>query len=149
MAKKLTDSEIISLLSDGVKAGVRFNDTKLSRERKRVMDYYNGLLPAPVHKGNSPYVSTDVFDCVESMKATLLETFSAHADIVQFSPKTDDPNELAEALQATAYTKHVIFEQNTGTEIFGSAIHDGLTARNAIVKVYWEDKTERVGETFD
>jgi hypothetical protein len=147
--KKLTDSEILSLIKDGVAAGVRFNDTKLSRERKRVMDYYNGILPAPVHKGNSPYVSTDVFDTVESMKATLLETFSAHADIVQFSPKNDLPQEIAEAEQGTAYTKHVIFEQNNGTELFGDVIHDGLCARNAVVKVYWEDITEHVGETFD
>jgi hypothetical protein len=53
MATKLDDSEILSLLKDGVAAGVKFNDTKLSKERKRVMDYYNGVLPAPVHKGNS------------------------------------------------------------------------------------------------
>lgn len=145
--RKLTDSEILSLVADGVAAGVRFNDSKLSKERKRVMDYYNGLLPAPVHKGNSPYVSTDVFDCVESMKATLLETFSAHADIVQLSAKNDD--DVDQANQATAYTKHVVFEQNTGTELFGAVLHDGLTSRNAIAKVYWEDVTERVGETFE
>jgi hypothetical protein len=146
--RKLDDSEILSLLKDGVAAGVKFNDTKLSRERKRVMDYYNGTLPAPVHKGNSPYVSTDVFDCVEWAKSVLLETFSAHADIVTFSPKHDDPKEIAEADIATAYCKHVIFEQNGGTETFGTVFHDGLTARNAITKVYWDDRTEKVGETF-
>jgi hypothetical protein len=70
MAKKLTDSEILSLLKDGVAAGVRFNDTKLSKERKRVMDYYNGLLPAPGPQGQQPYVSTDVFDCVEVAKGS-------------------------------------------------------------------------------
>ena len=146
MAKKPTDSEIISLLKDGVSAGIKFNDTKLSVERRRVMEYYNGRLPAPVHGGNSKYVSTDVFDCLESMKATLLETFSAHADIVQFSAKNDD--DLAEAAQASAYTKHVIFEQNDGTELFGSIFHDGLSSRNAIIQVHWEDKTERVPEEF-
>jgi hypothetical protein len=63
-----------------------------------------------------------------------LETFSAHADIVpvQF-PRRTLHKELAEAEVSTAYTKHVIFEQNDGTELFGSVFHDGLTARNAIV----------------
>lgn len=147
--KKLDDSEILSLVKDGVAAGVRFNDTKLSRERRRVMEYYNGQLPRPVHKGNSPYVSTDVFDCVEWAKAVLLETFSAGSDIIQFTPKTDDPKEIAESAQASAYCEHVIFEQNSGPELFATVAHDALMSRNAIVKVFWDDQTESIGEEFN
>jgi hypothetical protein len=147
MPKKMTDSEILSLLGSDIKAGVRYADTKLATERRRVEDYYNGKLPAPFHAGNSKYVSTDVFDTVESAKATLLETFSAHGDIVQFSPKNDDDVALAKI--ATAYVKHVIFEQNDGTELFGAVIHGGLTSRNAIVKAYWDRSVEEIEETFD
>lgn len=135
------------MLADGLQAGVKFCDHKLSRERKRVMQYYNGELPAPVHGGNSKYVSTDVFDTVESMKATLLETFSAHSDIVAFAPKGEE--DLEEAEVSTAYTKHVIFEQNPGLHIFGSVMHDGLTARTAIAKVYWDTVIEPIQEEFE
>jgi hypothetical protein len=147
MPKKMTDSEILSLLSSDLKAGVRYADTKLAVERRKVEDYYNGKLPAPVHAGNARYVSTDVFDTVESAKSTLLETFSAHGDIVQFAPKGDDDIELAKV--ATAYTKHVVFEQNPGHEIFGSVIDGSLKHRNALVKVYWDPKVDEIEETFE
>lgn len=147
MPKKISDSELLSLLSSDLKAGCSYSDTKLAAERRKVEDYYNGKLPAPFHAGNSRYVSTDVFDTVESAKATLLETFSAHGDIVQFSPRGDDDVEMAKI--ATAYTKHVIFEQNGGTELFGSIIHGGLTHRNAVAKVYWDHNVITLEETFE
>lgn len=147
MPKKLTDGEILALLSSDLKAGVRYVDTKLAKERTTVDKYYNGELPAPFHSGNSKYVSTDVFDTVESAKSTLLETFSAHGDIVRFAPKGEEDVEMAKI--ATAYTKHVIYEQNDGTELFGRVIHGGLTHRNAIVKVYWDRKIEELEEDFE
>lgn len=147
MPKKLSDSEILSLLNADLKAGVRYTDTKLAEERRKVEDYYNGKLPAPFHAGNSRYVSTDVFDTVESAKAVLLETFSAHGDIVQFSPRGEDDVPLAKI--ATAYVKHVIFEQNCGTDLFATMIHGGLTHRNSVAKVFWEKCTEEIEETFE
>lgn len=147
MPKKMTDGEILSLLSSDLKAGVRYTDTKLAQERRKVEDYYNGKLPAPFHAGNSRYVSTDVFDTVESAKSTLLETFSAHGDIVQFAPRGEDDVPLAKV--ATAYTKHVIFEQNDGTDLFAAVIHGGLTHRNAVVKVYWDKAVSKVEEEFE
>ncbi|AYJ85538.1 hypothetical protein D3Y57_05515 [Sphingomonas paeninsulae] len=144
---KLTDSEILSLLSSGVKAGVRFSDTKLSRERQRVLDYYHGKLPAPSHAGNSKYVSTDVYEAVESMKSTLLETFSASSGIVSFGAHGAEDVELAK--QATAYCQHVVFEQNKGTELFSDIIHDGLTARVGVAKVHWDKCVEEIEETFE
>jgi hypothetical protein len=146
MPKIKSDSEILSLLGPDIKAGVRYADTKLATERRRVEDYYNGRLPAPFHAGNSKYVSTDVYDTVESAKATLLETFSAHGDIVAFSPKGEDDVPLAKI--ATAYTKHVIFEQNGGTELFGAIIDGGLKNRNAIAKAYWDRDVQEIEETF-
>lgn len=147
MTKKLTDSELIALLEGDLRAGCRYADTKLKDERRRVDGYYNGKLPAPAHAGNSKYVSTDVFDTVESAKATLLETFSAHDDIVQFAPRGADDTEVAKI--ATAYTKHVIFDQNPGTEIFAEIIHGGLTHRNSLAKVYWEQSFEETDEAFE
>lgn len=145
--RKPNEGEILAMLSEGVAVGIKFTDSKLSKERRRVLDYYAGLLPAPVHGGNSRYISTDVFDAVEGMKADLLEAFSAHSDIVSFS--ADGPEDAQDAEVATAYVKHVVFEQNPGHEIFNSVIHDGLTARVGVAKVYWDACTDKSYETFE
>lgn len=144
--QKMTDAEIAALLDNRVAASVSFHDSKLSRERQRVTQYYNGDLPAPIHAGNSRYVSMDVYDAVETMKATLLETFSGNRRPVRFAPQNDKDGLLATT--ATEYVNYVFFRQNGGFQVLHDTIHNGLTARVGIVKVYWEKRQEPVEEEF-
>jgi hypothetical protein len=146
MAKRLRDEEIAALLDHRVAACVTYSDSKLSQERERVARYYNGELPAPIHAGNSKYVSMDVWDSVETMKATLLETFSGNQRPVRFAPQGAD--DAAKAKQCTEYTNFVAFRQNDGFRVFHDAIHDGLTARAGIVQVYWQSRQEPIEEEF-
>lgn len=146
MAKKLRDEEIAALLDHRVAACVTYSDSKLSQERERVARYYNGELPAPIHAGNSKYVSMDVYDSVETMKATLLETFSGNQRPVRFAAQ--GPEDVAKAKQCTEFTNFVAFRQNDGFRVFHDAIHDGLTARAGIVQVYWQSRQEPIEEEF-
>lgn len=147
MARKKTDQDILALLRDTIQSGVKFLDTKLARERTKVMEYYQGLRPKPQHSGNSKYVSTDVFDTVESLKANIVETFSAGNGIVQFSPDGAEDVKLAQI--TTAYADHVVFELNAGTALFTSVIHDGLTGRVGIASVYWDERIDEVEREFE
>jgi hypothetical protein len=72
--------EVIVRVNAKVKEGVGWYDSRLSRERQRVINYYNSVLPKRSHLGSSPYISTDVYDSVEAMKSQLVETFSANPD---------------------------------------------------------------------
>lgn len=145
--KKIKDDELISILRSAIATGEKFTNTKLAKERERVMDYYNGKLPKPVHGGNSKYVSTDVYDSVESAKAILVETFSSGRDIVRFSPVGAEDVESSRI--CTDYTNHVIFNQNCAEDIFLSVIHDGLMARVGIARVYWDEDVEEIEEEFE
>lgn len=138
--KKLDDSGIVKLVEDNIKTSVGYYDSDLSRERKRVTEYYNGTLPKPAHDGNSRYVSQDVYDSVESMKAALLETFSAGGNIVRFAPQ--GPEDVKTAEVCSAYTDYVLFRQNDGFGTFRTVIHDGLTSRVGIAKVFWQESYE-------
>ena len=150
MAKKpavLEDSDIMTRVLAKASESVGWYDSKLSRERERVLQYYNGLYPKRQSDGSSSYISTDVYDSVENLRATLLETFSGGDDIAQFDP---DQSMNAEACRAaTQYASYVIFRENPGHEIFSHTIHDGLTARAGIAKVYWETKYDYSEETFE
>ena len=145
--KKLTEQEILAVVHSGIREGVRFNDSKLAKVRRKVTQYYDGKLPAPHHSGNSSYVSTDVFDSVEAMKATLLETFSASNDIIKFSPKGEE--DVQQSMIATAYTKYVVFQQNAGIDIFSDVIHDGLTAYVGVAKTWWDECYDKIEEEFE
>ena len=145
--KPVNKEELVTLVERAIKTSVGYYDSKLSKERKDVLDYYNGVLPRPLHSGNSRYVSMDVYDSVESLKAVLLETFAAGNRIVQFAPQTADDVEMARI--ATEYCDYVIFRQNNGFDVFSDVIQDGLIARVGVAKVYWDETYETIEEEFE
>lgn len=147
MAKKMTKTEVNSVLTGLIGQSVGWNDSKLARERADILDYYNGRKPQQQHKGSSSYVSTDVYDSVEAMKAQLLETFASGYDIMRFNPV--GPEDVEPSRIATDYTRYVIFQQNNGYDIFSQIIHDGLIARVGVAKVYWDAYEKTIEEEFD
>ena len=144
--KKLSDSDIVTLIEDNIRRSIGYYDSQLSRERKKVLDYYNAVLPRPTHDGNSKYVSQDVYDSVESSKATLLETFAAGNRTVKFEPQTGEDARMAEV--CTSYTDFVCNRQNDLYSVMSTAIHDGLIARAGIAKVFWQTQDETRIEEF-
>ena len=142
----MTKDRLNAVLEQQIKTSVGYYDSKLSKEREKVLDYYNAVLPKPHHQGNSKYVSMDVYDAVESAKAFLLETFAAGRRIVSFEPLSAD--DVVQAKVATDYCDHVVFTQNDGYQIFSDSIQDGLMARVGVAKVYWDEKFEQVEEEF-
>ena len=145
--EKLEDDEIVAILDSNIRQSIGSFDSDLARERKKVTDYYNAALPKPAHDGNSRYVSQDVYDTVESMKAALLETFSSGSRIVKFSPQGPEDVQLASV--CSAYTDFVLFRQNDGFGLFRSVIHDGLVARAGIAKVFWQESSEEDLQEFE
>ena len=143
---KLDDSDIVVMVENNIKTSVGYYDSEISKERKKVTEYYNATLPRPAHDGNSKFVSQDVYDSVEALKAALLETFAAGNNIVKFAPQNADDVETAEV--CSKYTDYVMFRQNDSFEVMNSAIHDGLTARVGVAKVFWDEKEEIIEEEF-
>jgi hypothetical protein len=145
--KKLSDAEILAIVESQVKQSIGHYDSRLARERQDVTNYYNGVLPKRQSSGNASYVSTDVYDAVEAMKAQLLETFASGDEIVKFDPQ--GPEDVRQADIATKYTSYVVFRQNNGYSVFNNVIHDGLTARAGVCKVDWEEKFDIIEEEFE
>jgi hypothetical protein len=139
--------ELAALVSAKVENCSQWYDSKLSREREVVQQYYNGTKPARQHQGSSTYISSDVYDSVEMMKAQLLETFATGHEIVKFTPV--GPEDVESARIATAYTGHMVFDRNDGFGICNDVIHDGLTARVGVVKYYWDKSYDESEEEFE
>lgn len=142
----LTDEQLGVLVDRKAADSINWYNSKLSQERENVMKYYNGELPRRTSNGSSSFVSTDVYDGVESMKAQLLETFSAGNRIVKFDPTTAEDIEASHI--ATVYTDYVVFKQNDAYRMFGEVIDDGLKCRVGVVKVWWDDCVETSDHEF-
>jgi len=138
--KAVDDDKLVTIIDDNIRRSIGYYDSQISKERRKVIDFYNASLPKPAHDGNSKYVSMDVYDAVESMKAALLETFSTGYKTVRFAPQTGEDTRIADI--ATAYCDYVANRQNNLFEVMQSVIHDGLIARTGICKVYWDERTD-------
>ena len=144
--KKLSDDNIVALVDEQVGLSVGYADSELATERAKIIDYYNGTLPKPLHDGNSKYVSLDCYDAVESLKAALLETFSSGNKTVRFAAQNQD--DVPQAKVCTEYTDYVVHRQNDIYSVMSTVIHDGLIARAGVVKVFWEESVEYDYEEF-
>jgi len=143
--KQLSDAEIVVLVENNIKRSVGYYDSEISAERQKVTEYYNGTKPkAP--EGKSKYISLDVYDAVESMKAALLETFSAGSQVCKFAPQ--GPEDVEKAEVCTTYTDFVAFRQNDLMSVMNHVIHDGLTSRVGIAKIFWDEREEKIEEDY-
>jgi hypothetical protein len=131
------DLQIAAILDQHLKFTTGYQDSKLSKERTRVLEHYDGELPRPTSRGNSKYVSQDVFESVEALKATVLEVFSTNKEIVSFTPSGPDDVELSRI--ATEYCSFIVFRKNNGLDVLTDVLDDGLLARVGVVQFSWED----------
>jgi len=142
----MDDEELAGWLETRVTQAVGFADSKLSRQREIVGRYYDAEEPKPFHKGNSKYVSQDVFDAVEAMTAQLVETFTGNAQPVKFTPV--GPKDIEEARIATEYTNYVVYRQNPGYFVLQDVIREGLMFRVGVAQVYWKKDIREVQEKY-
>ncbi|WP_375272853.1 hypothetical protein [Sphingomonas sp.] len=143
----LTDEDLVGACVARAEAGSSFVDSNLQAERREVTMYYQGKKPFPLRDGGSKFVSQDVYESVEAMKAQLTEAYSAGNNIVSFAPQNAADVPLAE--QSTEYCEHVFFAQNDGLEIINGVVHDSSMNRVGVAQVYWEKQTISTSHTFD
>ena len=122
--------------------------SKLSSERTKAMDYYNGDMAAdmPAMDGRSRAVSSDVSDTIEGLMPSLMEIFAGTDEVVRFEPT--GPQDVPAAEQETDYVNHVFMQENPGFLILYSFIKDALLSKVGIVKVYWDQYEEEHKETY-
>jgi hypothetical protein len=140
MAKRMSDEKLATILEKAISNSEHIHDGSLAKERQTVAEYYRGDQPRPLHKGDSKYVSRDVFDAVDSMRATVIEAFLANTRIVYFRPEKGETVDGSK--QATEYCRHVFFKDNAGEDIMYDVLTDGLQNRFSVVKVRFEELTE-------
>lgn len=145
--KGLSEEALGQLCDRKINEAVSWYNSKLSKEREKTLKYYNGELPVKQKESSTSYISTEVYDAVESMKSQLLETFAAGREIVKFDPT--GPEDAEACRIASAYCDHVVFSQNDGYNIFSQVIHDGLIARVGVAKVYWLEDFVEIEEEFE
>lgn len=146
---KMDESTLVAILAAEKADSLSADEAaKLSEERERAMDYYNGDVSAdmPSLPDRSKAVSSDVADTVEGLMPSLMEIFCGGDEVVKFNPVGPEDEDAAQ--QESDYINHVMMQENEGFIVIYSFAKDALLSKNGIVKVHWEETEEEEEETF-
>jgi len=147
ITSEINEGELLASLESNINASDSYAESEIGIQREKGYKYYYGQPMGNERAGRSQHVSMDVFDAVESVKAMLMETFSADRNICRFDPQTAE--DFVPAKMATALANYIFYRENKGTKILHDVIHDALVAKTGIVKRYYKDYYEYDEETFE
>ena len=143
----IDERELIATLENSISAADSYAESEIGEQRDKGYRYYYGKPMGNERPGRSQHVSMDVFDAVESVKALLIECFTADRNVCRFDPQTSE--DFVPAKMATALTNFIFYRENKGTKILHDVIHDALVAKTGIVKRYYKNYYEYEEETFE
>jgi len=146
MAKKMTNEELASKLSNEIESASGNFNTELSSQREEAMEYYLGEPFGNEIEGRSSIVTTDVRDTIEYIMPSLMRIFTTHNNTAEFEPQ--GPEDVKMAKQATDYVNYVFNKQNNGFKVLYDAFKDALISKTGVIKHFWEEKTEVSTENY-
>jgi hypothetical protein len=147
IASEINEGELLASLENSINAADSYAESEIGQQRDKGHRYYYGQPMGNERTGRSQHVSMDVFDAVETVKAMLMETFSADRDICRFDPQTAE--DFMPAKMATALTNYIFYRENKGSKILHDVVHNALVAKTGIVKRYYKNYYEYDEETFE
>jgi len=143
----IDEKELLATLENSINSADSYAESEIGEQRNKGHSYYYGKPLGNERPGRSQHVSMDVFDAVESVKAMLMETFTADRNVCRFEAQTAE--DFVPAKMATALTNYIFYRENNGSKILHDVIHDALIAKTGIVKRYYKNYYEYEEETFE
>lgn len=147
IATDINDKELLATLENSINAADSYAESEIGEQRNKGHRYYYGKPLGNERAGRSQHVSMDVFDATESVKAMMMETFTADRNVCRFDPQTAE--DFMPAKMATALANYIFYRENNGTKVLHDVIHDALVAKTGIVKRYYKNYYEYEEETFE
>ncbi|MEM6817215.1 MAG: hypothetical protein AAF578_00355 [Pseudomonadota bacterium] len=124
---------------------------RLSRERTRSIDMYNGRNIEPAPEGRSQVVDWSVFETIQWIMPSLIRIFASKDEIVEFDPIGPDDEEAAK--QESSVLNHQIMSKVDWFMTCYTWFQDALLTKNAYIYAemaevfhteseYYENQTE-------
>lgn len=136
----MTLRELTALADDAVRNALE-DSTKIATIREEAYKYYTLQLPIPPTKydanrgewvlDGSGYITGDVLDAVEQIKAAVLDAYCANNDPVILEPQGHPAVEQIDGL-----ISEVFYRENKGEQILYDAVHEGLLAKVGVVRAF-------------
>jgi hypothetical protein len=137
----MTPEELSGLLGPVLTDAISFTDSVLTPERVLASDYYDGEPFGNEEEGRSQVVLTELRDTASGIIPDVLRVTFGPERVVEFQPKSPDPQASIAAKFQTDYIQYCFTERNAGFLESVSVLKDGLVKGLGIFKVWWDDSS--------
>ena len=143
MPNKMTDSQLVALLSQAEQDAATYNG-EFSEENTKYLSAYLGDKTGEFSAipNQSSVVSTDIADVVEADMPSLARIFLGSGDVVTFQPNTENEKEIKEAEEKTKYVNWIVRSQPESFNIIHNWLKDAEIQKNGVVKYFIEEQKE-------
>tara|TARA_R110000787_G_scaffold167889_1_gene280838 strand:- start:5640 stop:7715 length:2076 start_codon:yes stop_codon:yes gene_type:complete len=143
MPNKMTDSQLVALLSQAEQDAATYNG-EFSEENTKYLSAYLGDKTGEFSAipNQSSVVSTDIADVVEADMPSLARIFLGSGDVVTFQPNTESETEIKEAEEKTKYVNWIVRSQPESFNIIHNWLKDAEIQKNGVVKYFIEEQKE-------
>ena len=142
----MDDNDFQSLINDHMVDAVNYYDTEYSLDRAETLDYYLGEPFGNEVENRSQVVATEVSDTIEYIMPQLMKVFQSTDSFARFVAR--QPEDVAEAEQATDLVNYVINNDNNGFVNIYNWFKDALLFKVGVLKVFWDENIQTVEESY-
>ena len=135
---KMSDSELLALVSEAERDAVRYS-AEFMADNEKFLRYYNREPFGDEVEGQSQVVTSDVADTVESDMPSLVRIFLGSKDVMTFEPATSSQADKEEAEQKTRYVNWLVRNQPTSFKVIHDWMKDALIQKMGVVKFGYEE----------
>ena len=134
----MTDDEIQKVVNAQLRVATGWDEDEITKVRAQALDYYFMRPRGDEVTGRSNVVSGDVSAMVDAVLSQMLDAFE-NDNLVEFQPDSAEDEDQAQLESDTV--NHFVMQQNNGYLAFLEAIKDALLERNALIKVWVDERT--------
>jgi hypothetical protein len=140
----MDDGELRSILGTEIYQALGQDGGRLSHERRRLLDFYEGGKLGNEVEGRSQVVSRNVFEAVEWTLPAVLDPFVSTEKLCEIEPFRPGDEPMARA--ATDYINYIINHDNRKYQFLRDWFRDALIQKNGYIQVYYKPGESEVNE---
>jgi len=145
MARKMTEAQLGQILEEELSKAAGNEGDDLASHRKEALDLYFCRPLGNELPGRSQVVSPDLSAMVDAVLAQTLNAFTTD-NAVSFNPMGPDDEEAAD--MESGVVNDFVMQRNNGYYVFSSCFKDALLSRNAVAKLWIDERTSVSRETY-
>jgi hypothetical protein len=145
--KKLTDEQLVELVSQEFDDALGAPEGDISLERAKAFDYFLRKLFGNEVDGESQIVTSDVAEVIDGIMPSLLKIFTTADNLVSFDAV--GPEDEAGAEQESDFVNYTFFKKNPAFLLLFYWFFDALVQKNGVVMAYWDEYEEVEQESYE